>query len=342
MTGSAWDMRRAEELYEGLQREVEAKIVALEGELTSLVAELPTHEIATDDKHAALARETALRAIKPNLAITRKVFNGSDTAAKILNLVEASFVTRAVARIRNQSTSSVDQAWIHALSGRSGDEATAKCAPVILARDLSPEKLCGVVGHDASGRISIRPGDLMRANGGFLIIEAWRLVANPANWDALATALETGVITPKTAPGLAVAAEPIPLTIKIVLIADESDWKRLSGIDSGIARYFPALVRFNATAHDAEVSEDDFAAVAAASAKSQGLRPLDAEVKAELYRDAKRRAGSADSVSLDLVALSQILLEADRAAATEDVAHIRPRHIEHAALQFQQARASAP
>lgn len=327
-------------LPESLQREVEDKITALEAELNNLVIELPSHEIATDDKHAALARETALRAIKPNLGVTRKVFSSSETAGEILNVVESGFITRATARVRHQSREPVEQAFVHALV-RSDDEIAGQAAPVVLARDLTPAKLSGVIGHDASGRLTIRPGHLMRANGGFLIVEAWRLAANPAGWDSLSTALESGVITPETAPDFALEAEPVPLSIKIILIADDGDWKKLLALDPGIARHFPAVVRFAATAPDADVSEDEFAAVAAATAKAGGLRPLAREVSSELYKDAKRRAGSADAISLDLVALSHILIEADISAGADNAPHIRAVDIEAASRHHQQSRPAA-
>ena len=189
-----------------------------------------------------------------------------------------------------------------------------------------------------AGRLTTRHGHPMRANGGFLIVEAWRLAANPAGWDTLSTALESGVITPETAPDFALEAEPVPLSIKIILIADDGDWKKLLALDPGIARHFPAVVRFAATAPDADVSEDEFAAVAAATAKAGGLRPLAREVSSELYKDAKRRAGSADAILLDLVALSHILIEADISAGADNAPHIRAVDIEAASRHHQQSR----
>ncbi len=195
-----------------------------------------------------------------------------------------------------------------------------------------------MIGHDAAGRLAIRSGHLMRANGGFLIVEAWRLAANPAGWDTLSTALESGVITPETAPGLALEAEPIPLSLKVILVADESDWKKLLALDPGMSRHFPAVVRFASTATETDVNEDAFAVVAAAMAKTSGLRPLAREVSTELYKDAKRRAGSADAISLDLVALSHILIDADMSAAAEGAPHIRAIDIETASRHHQSSR----
>ena len=115
-------------------------------------------------------------------------------------------------------------------------------APVVLARSVSARDLFGEIGHDMAGAIAVRPGHLARANGGFLIIDAWRLAADPQSWAALSAALETGTLQPLASPGVAVTADPVPLQIKLVLIAERRSLAKLKAVDPRVERYFGAVV----------------------------------------------------------------------------------------------------
>ena len=231
-------------LPEALQRDVEAKISVLQSDLQALVVALPEAELEADDKHAALSREIALRAVKPNIAITRKIFSAIDAAAPVLELIETGFVGQATEAVRRKAAEPpvAAAAACHAFGYRGDGAGTG--APVVIARSIAPADLCGEIGRDASGAVALRTGHLIEANGGFLIIEAWRLAADGRGWAALSGALESAKITPEPSPGLAVTAASVPLSLKLILIADEASWSRLLAIDPGAAQHFPTVARF--------------------------------------------------------------------------------------------------
>ena len=127
-------------------------------------------------------------------------------------------------------------------------------APVVLARSAGARDLAGEIGRGLSGTITVRPGHLARANGGFLIIDAWRLAAEPQGWAVLSAALETGLLQPVSAPGLAVTADPLPLHIKLILIAENESLAKLKAIDPRTEQYFGAVVRLEGTVTALEAS----------------------------------------------------------------------------------------
>lgn len=224
-------------LPEGLQRDVESKITALEAELQSLVSMLPEAEMEADDKHAALIRQVALRAVKPNLAVLKKMYAKAAGVAAVADRLEQGFLQRAAALVRNP----VGGATVATLFTRSLGVLIAEGAsgaPVVVSRSIAPEDFSGEIGRDVFGSPAIRAGDLMRANGGILIVEAWRLVALPQTWAALSAALEARLLQPKAAPGLAVTADPVPLSLTLILIADAVSYKKLEAIDPGLAQHF--------------------------------------------------------------------------------------------------------
>jgi predicted ATP-dependent protease len=225
-------------LPEALQRDVEAKVTALESDLQALLGALPANDVAIDDRHLALSQQTAERAVKPNLAVARKLFSSDASVAELFDAIELDWMRRATDIVRRGGAGAM-------LAGQSLQAITAETsggAPVVLAHSVSPRDISGEIGHDMTGAIAVRPGHLAKANGGYLIIDAWRLVAEPQGWAALSAALETGLLQPLTSSGVAVTAEPVSLQIKLILIAERRSLARLKAIDPRIERYFGAVV----------------------------------------------------------------------------------------------------
>ena len=224
-------------LPERLQRDVEAKITALETELQSVVAASPESEMEADDKHAALIRQVAQRAVKPNLAVLKKIYAHTSGVAGVTERLEQIFIERAVLWVRNPaSRTSVSSIFGRSLGALIAEGAGG--APVVVSRGSSAEELTGEIGRDVFGAPAIRAGELMRANGGILIVEAWRFVAMPHLWAVLSAALDSKTLQPRPASGLVVSAEPAPLSLTLIVIADPLTWKKLEAIDPGAAHHF--------------------------------------------------------------------------------------------------------
>jgi AAA domain len=228
-------------LPESLQRDVETKVTAFEAELQSLLVALPGNDVAIDDRHLAVAHEVAGRAVKPNLSVARKLFPNDAAVADVFDAIEADWTRRAVdvARRAGNSNTPLVLPGLHAVCAASDDGG----APVVLARSAGARDLIGEIGYGIDGAVAVRPGHLARANGGFLIIDAWRLAAEPQGWAALSAALETGLLQPASAPGLAVTAEALPLHVKLILIAENDSLAKLKDIDPRTEQYFGAVVR---------------------------------------------------------------------------------------------------
>jgi hypothetical protein len=227
-------------LPEKLQRDVEAKISSLEQELQNAVAASPESEMEADDKHAALTRKVAQRAVKPNLAVLKKMYAHTSGVSAVTDRLEQIFIERAVLWLRNPAS----RTSVASIFGRSLGALIAEGAggaPVVVSRCASVEELMGEIGRDVFGAPAIRAGELMRANGGILIVEAWRLVAMPSVWAALSAALDSRTLQPRTASGLVVTAEPAPLSLTLILIADSVSWKKLEAVDPGAAHHFAKI-----------------------------------------------------------------------------------------------------
>lgn len=317
-------------LPEALQRDVEEKISGLETELKALIAEVPSREAGYGEKLALLNREVASRALHPHLNEVRAQYAGSDQAEAALDLLESTLIANAGVLRPLRRGSKTSAAFACHFVPLGGENAGSNTIPVVFAREAASSDFTGDIGHDASGRLSVRPGHLMRANGGYLIVEAWRLASMPGAWETLSAALESARAAPQATPGLVVDAEAVPLALKLIMIADEASWTRLKAVDPGIARHFPSRIKFVSDAPKSEVDESAFTKLADAIAEQQDLPALENGAARALYDDACRRSGSGSRVSLDINALSQCLAVASANANRAGVEKLRRSDIEDA------------
>lgn len=318
-------------LPDALQREVEAKIKNLEVELKKFVDAQPDEDAAQGERIAVFNRETASRAVKSQFEAVRAAFSGTD---EIIDSVEASLISAIASGGRVHEGALPRQHSDVAVLGAQLAEDFSEAAPLVVAHDVSPAALMGTFGRDGAGQLKFVPGALARANGGFLMIEAWRLVALPESWLALSGALEMGEIKPIVPEGTAVEVEPVPLSIKVLLVADDHAIKRLSDIDPGVLRFFPHIARFQAVAPRSALSDVRYAEIAAAIAARKQLRPLARSSTAALYDI----ACVSNSISLNLTDLTALLFEADRFADDARSSVIRGEDIKAAATRIREVR----
>src|SRR5215472_3325479 len=139
-------------------------------------------------------------------------------------------------------------------------------APVVYEDNPTYQNLIGRVEHLARfGALItdfnlILPGALHRANGGYLILDAERLLLGAYGWPALKRALQAGEIRIESieqalslATTVSLQPEPIPLDVKIVLVGSPLLYYLLSQRDED----FPELFKIAADFDDRVVRDND-------------------------------------------------------------------------------------
>ncbi len=304
-------------LPEALKRNVEAKITVLEDELQSIVATLPDAEFEASEKHDALVRQAALRAVRPGLAAVRRAYADGLSIGAALDAIEDVFVAEAARHAGAEVFEPV--VFIDSEDVHLSDPTVP--SRVVIARQSSAKDLLGEISRDAHGLPVLLPGHLMRAGSGIVIVEAWRLAADPSAWLALSAAIRSKQVVPVGTPGVGIKVDPVPFAATVVLVSDAQSWSKLEGIEPGIGRHFPHIAKLADTVPISELSEEEFAKGAARIAADHGLRPINSAVAPLIYKDAVRRGGG--RVSLAGIQLLHLLQEADAIAADRSVSQIR-------------------
>lgn len=229
-------------LPDTLQRDVEIKISVLETELKSLMTREPDLALATESKLQALFDSVAGQASRSAFARLRAQYSELAATEPFFSDLEQAFAERGRDWLLGGTANGFYAGRAFCLCAdeeKIGDPA----APVVMARGTSAANLFGEIGRDAEGHVALSGGHLSAANGGFLVIEGWRLAADAQSWLALSAAVENGSFMPLRAPGLIAGVASIPLALRLVLVADEVSFTKLEALDPGIGKHFPTVVR---------------------------------------------------------------------------------------------------
>ena len=225
-------------------------------------------------------------------------------------------------------------------------------APVVYEDHPTYPNLVGRVEHLAElGNLItdftlIQPGALHRANGGYLIVDARRLLQQPLVWDELKRALRAKTIRIESlAQALSMSAaaslepEPIPLDLKVVLLGERQLYYQLSALDPEFSELFKIAADFEEEIERTPEGERLYARLLATVAGRERLRPLDRGATALAVEQASRRAADSEKLQVHAETLVDLLREADHVAAERGAAVVAAAHVA-AALDAQVRRAS--
>ncbi|MEJ1996486.1 MAG: ATP-binding protein [Limibacillus sp.] len=232
------------------------------------------------------------------------------------------------------------------------DNAEQEEAPIVFEDHPSLPNLIGRVEYVSQmGVLStdfslIKPGALHRANGGYLAIDARKLLTEPFAWETLKrllTAKEIKIETVGEALGLvstmSLKPEPIPLSVKIVLIGEPMIYYLLSQLDPE----FPALFKIGADFDDRlsrdQAEPDAFPRLLAGMIARFELKPFDRGGVAAVLERASRLVEDSEKFSLNLERIADLLREADHIATESGADSVGAGEV-RAALDAQRRRAS--
>lgn len=201
-------------------------------------------------------------------------------------------------------------------------------APVVYEDHPTHQALVGRIEHVARfGALMtdfnlIKPGALHRANGGYLLLDARRLLLNPFAWESLKRAIRARQIRIESLEQLlALAATvslepvPIPLDLKVVLIGDRMIYYLLCQHDPEFGELFKVAADFEDDVLRTDETTSQFARMLATLIARHGLRHLERDAAALIIEQAARDSGDGGRLSTRARLVTELLEEADHLAA---------------------------
>jgi len=183
----------------------------------------------------------------------------------------------------------------------------------------------------------IRPGSLHKANGGYLLMDAIKVLEQPFVWDGLKRALRSKSIQINslerelTLSGtISVEPESVPLDVKMVLFGDRETWMLLQEHDPEFAELFRVTADFENEMYRSDDSQLLYAKFIASLVVEKDLLHCSNRAVARVIEHSARMAEHQDRLSLHAADIANLLRESDFWARQSGAKLISDTHVERA------------
>ncbi len=231
------------------------------------------------------------------------------------------------------------------------DNGAAKMAPVVLEDNPIYPNLVGRVdsiahmGTLVTNFTLIKPGALARANGGYLVLDAAKVLAQPYAWEGLKRALRSAQVRIESlgqvfgfTSMMQLEPEPMPLDVKVVLVGERILYYLLKEYDPDFEELFKVGADFESEVARDEPNSRSYGRFLGMLGRHYGLRPFDRSAVARMIEHSARIAGDAEKLSASTRRLSDLMQEADHHAGQAGRPLVAREDVE-AALAAQRHRA---
>ena len=363
-----------EKLTKAEQKRRTAALEALQKELSDVLHEVPKWEKELREALKALNREVTMYAVGFLIEDTKKTWSDFPGVLEHLEAVRADVVDNADDFLpqeqqapaflapsggqrggqgsspfrRYHANVVVDHTARGAAPGDAGDAASegadaATGAPVVYEDNPTQPSLVGRIEHQSQfGALVtdfnlIKPGALHRANGGYLLLDARKLLTQPFAWDSLKRALRSRRIrteSPAETLGwvstVSLDPEPIPLDVKVVLFGEPALYYLLNQFDPDFRELFKVMADFDSRMRRDDESALNYARLIGTLAQREGLKPIERGAVARMVEHGARLAGDTEKLTTHMGTIVDLVREADYWAGEAGARGIAAEHVQKA------------
>ncbi len=322
-------------LPEDERKRMHETLQQFEGKLQEILHEVPRWDKQRRDEVRTLDRDTARYAVGHSIDETKTRFTDLPVLLEHLEAMRNDLLdnvgvfigpTQAAHENGNgeqewAEVGPLDRYEVNVLVTQDGGPGGA---PVIEELHPTLRNLVGRIEHTwhrgvlVSDFRRLKPGALHRANGGYLLLDARSLLSEPFSWAALKRALKTRRVRFESVDDIlsltstvSLEPDPIPLSIKVVLIGERWLYWLLAALDPELDVHFKVLADFDDAMDRASSAETNYAQLITAIGKRESLQPLEAAAVARVIEQAARLADDAHKLTLLVDRIRDLLVEAD-------------------------------
>ena len=345
-----------DKLEEAEHKQAEESIVDLQDKLQAALRQMPKFEQEGREKLRELNREVAMFAIGHLIDELRKKYLDLPDVTAFLHAVQEDIsenVDEFLAPPENPLASILGvtppaspkgpallrRYQVNVLVDHTGKEG----APVVLEEHPTYQNLVGQVEYISHlGALStdftlIRPGALHRANGGYLLLDAHKLLMQPYAWEALKRSLQTSQIRIETlgqmlslVSTVSLEPQPVALKVKVVLVGERFLYYLLSAYDPEFSELFKVAADFEEQMDRNPHTDLLFARRIGTVARQENLLPFDRGAVGRVIEQCSRMAGDSQKVQLRRRAVADLLREADYRAREASRSVVGADDVQHA------------
>ncbi len=345
------------ELPEEEQQKIGEIMREIKRELREAMNRIPEWHREMRQKLKALDRETMEVTVAHFIQELKKRYSTLEPVLEYLTLVEQDMIEN-VDQFRQQEApdearaSADDPVFSRYQVNLLVDNAGRSGAPVVTEDNPTYPNLIGRIEHIArlgtllTDFTLIKAGALHRANGGYLILDADKVLTSPFAWGALKRVLKAGEIKVESlerqlslVSTISLEPQPAPIDVKVVLVGSRLLYYLLKQYDPEFGLLFKVNADFAEKLDRSAESEMLFARLVATLQRQEKLLPIGREAVARVIEQGARRVGDGERLSLHLGELIDLLKESDYWARKGKSDRVGQEHVE-SGIDAQERRSS--
>ncbi len=223
------------------------------------------------------------------------------------------------------------------------DNSKQKSCPIIIEPSPTIATLFGTIEREMtrSGGIysdftKIKAGSLLRADGGYLVLNASDVFLTPMVWPMLKRVLKTSRLEIQSPPSmfqaesLAIKPESIDVNVKVVMIGESDIYETLYAYEEDFSKVFKVKAEFDSKIDLNKKNIKLFLSVIAKVCKDKKLAGIKTEALESVIEYGVRRAGARGKVTTRFSEIEDILLQADYWRQQDGEKLIGAKHIDDA------------
>ncbi len=338
-----------ETLPEDQQKAIEQKIEEMQKKLQAHVREMPLIRREVSRQLKKLNQEITQLTVEQFIDSIEKRYEQQDNVLAYLAAVQKNATENADDFLPDGEAADDEQVENRAQGFHRYqvnllvDNTHQQTAPIITEDNPTYQNLVGRIEHVShmgtlvTDFTLIKPGALHRANGGYLILDAQKVLTHMYAWEGLKRSLKSRHVTISSleevlslVSTISLEPESMPIDVKVILTGERLLYYLLKRYDNEFSKLFKVVADF---AHSTGRSSDSqllYARMIATRQQYDDLLPLTSEAVARIIEAASRQTDDSTKLSLQVDFVSDVLKEADYWAGKAGSASVTLEHVEQA------------
>ena len=314
------------------QAEIEENINRIQSEIDTSIRELNKINQSMSSEIEKLMQEIALFVVKQRIDVIRDEYKTCRDILTYLDEVQSDILENVQDFIASHEAKSPVEGLMFPAAKPSFlryqvnvlvDHGDLKGAPIIFETNPTYQNVFGQIEKRAyMGTVTtdftmVQAGSLLRANGGYLIMEIESILMNPLVWEALKRALQNKLLFIEdvaSSLGFGTASlrpEPIPLEVKVILLGSYQLFHLLQNYDSKFNKIFKVRADFDHEVIKNNATVQNYARFIARACKEENLLPLTPKGVAAIVEYGEKYISNKHKLSIRFGPVMGILREAD-------------------------------
>ena len=328
--GKPLDQQEFAKLSADERKRIEELIAELQQDLQAIIRDIPLVEREHHQRVKALNQEITRLTVEQLIAWMENSYRDQAQIMEYLLAVKENAIKNVDAFLPAEGAREADNiasrvAEFHAYSiNVIVDNSDSEGPAIVFEDNPSYQGLIGRVEHVSQmGTLItdftlIKPGALHRANGGFLVLDAHKLLTHGFAWEGLKRALKSRELKIQSLEQMlslvnTVSLEPeaIPVDVKVILTGEPRLYHLLRTYDHEFDQLFKVSADFARSTRRDAGSVQEYARMISALQRERAARPLDKASVGRVIEEASRTTGDGERLSLRVDDMRDLLSEAD-------------------------------